>query len=104
MRSPRADAAAPQLSARRDGVPPCPACETREAMRVVDVLDHEYAMPYVAHYVHCGACATVYQHPMPNETDLSGFYPASYHSMTDGGRLMDARRAMRVKRLRAQLR
>ncbi|MEI9939929.1 MAG: class I SAM-dependent methyltransferase [Pseudomonadota bacterium] len=36
---------------------------------------------------------------MPDESQLGGYYPPSYHSMTDGGWLMRRRRAMRVSRL-----
>jgi SAM-dependent methyltransferase len=37
---------------------------------------------------------------MPPESQLGTFYPPTYHSMETGGRLMDARRSMRVARLR----
>jgi SAM-dependent methyltransferase len=79
---------------------PCPACEATSVARYVDIPDHEYALSYVARYAHCGACKTVYQSPMPDESQLGGFYPPSYHSMVDGGWLMQRRRAMRANRLK----
>ena len=81
----------------------CPACESTSVSGYVDVPDHEYALSYVARYASCGTCRTVYQHPMPRESELGGFYPATYHSMTNGGWLMDRRRAMRIERLKKLL-
>lgn len=78
----------------------CPACDTPGVRHHVDVPDHEYALPYVARYAECATCSTVYQDPMPPESQLGTFYPPTYHSMETGGRLMDARRAMRVARLK----
>jgi SAM-dependent methyltransferase len=80
----------------------CPACASIGARHHVNVPDHEYALAYVARYAECAKCRTVYQDPMPQESELGTFYPSSYHSMAPGGggRLMDARRAMRVARLR----
>jgi SAM-dependent methyltransferase len=78
----------------------CPACAAQDSRIVGDVPDHEYAVPYVARYARCLACQSVYQAPMPRESDLAAFYPSTYHSMTIDGWLMDARRAMRVARLR----
>jgi SAM-dependent methyltransferase len=77
----------------------CPACGDPRIARSEDIPDHEYALSYVATYAHCAACGTAFQRPMPAESQLGAFYPSSYHSMTAGGLLMDARRAMRVKRL-----
>ena len=82
----------------------CPACEATSVLSCVEVPDHEYALAYVARYAHCAACKSVYQSPMPSEAQLGGFYPPSYHSMTDGGWLMQRRRAMRVGRLKRLLR
>jgi SAM-dependent methyltransferase len=78
----------------------CPACDAARCQPVGPVPDHEYAVPYVATYTRCLECETVFQSPMPRESDLAAFYPSSYHSMTIDGWLMNARRAMRVSRLK----
>jgi len=79
---------------------PCPACGATSIPRFVSVPDHEYAVAYVARYARCGMCKTEYQNPMPSESQLGSFYPPTYHSMSNGGWLMEKRRAMRVARLK----
>lgn len=67
------------------------------------IPDHEYACGVVATYACCDSCKTVYQIPMPCETDLSAYYPPRYHSMLDGGFLLRARHWMRARRLQKLL-
>jgi len=79
--------------------PSCPACGELGSSVIAGVPDHEYGLSHIATYAHCPSCKTAYQFPMPHESSLAAFYPGSYHSMTDGGWLMDARRAMRLRRM-----
>jgi len=77
----------------------CPVCESRHILDAVEIPDHEYGLDYLARYACCGNCASLFQSPMPSESELASFYRQNYHSMTDGGLLMLMRHKMRIQRL-----
>lgn len=77
----------------------CPACGAAVSSKGVGIADHEYGLSYVASYVECRACGTLFQEPMPTAADLADFYPSDYHSMTHAGLLNRIRNLMRIKRL-----
>jgi len=65
----------------------------------MEVPDHEYALSYLARYVECQSCSTLFQEPMPNMAQLATFYPPDYHSMTHSGSLARIRNRVRILRL-----
>lgn len=81
----------------------CPACGGSSSSPVLRVPDHEYALDYVASYVHCGDCGTAFQHPMPWGEQLAAFYPAAYHAQGRRGFLAKLRNQLRLRRLVALL-
>jgi SAM-dependent methyltransferase len=81
----------------------CPACGSADVAGGIQVPDHEYGVKYVARYKECGACGTLFQEPMPTLTELAGFYPRDYHSMTHSGLLYRIRNGMRIRRLAKML-
>ena len=92
-----------QSSVRRDADSSarnmCPACASAVVTEGIGVPDHEYGLSFVARYVECDACGTLFQEPMPTDAQLAGFYPADYHSMTHAGLLNQIRNGMRIRRL-----
>lgn len=77
----------------------CCACGVRVMGKGVEVPDHEYGLSYVARYLECGACGTLFQEAMPTLGELAGFYPPHYHSMTHAGLLSKIRNDLRIVRL-----
>lgn len=53
----------------------CAACGAQVMGKGVEVPDHEYGLIYVARYVECGACGTLFQEPMPTLPELACLYP-----------------------------
>lgn len=90
-----------QPSARPAQALVCPACEGPRTSAPVHVPDHEYAIPYVAAFVTCGECGSLFQSPMPDPAELSGFYPHDYHSMTGQGPVSRLRNDLRLRRILA---
>lgn len=78
----------------------CPACGGLEASTPAPVPDREYGLTHVATYARCQECGTLFQHPMPTESDLAAFYPDDYHSMTAQGAVERLRHDVRLRRLR----
>src|SRR6516225_4130971 len=78
----------------------CPACLGSVVSGVFNIPDHEYGLDYLAQYLCCAGCNTLYQSPMPGGQELSSFYPPHYHSMVDGGFLLRMRHNMRIERLK----
>lgn len=79
--------------------PACPACGGSSISEGLLVPDQEYGLTYRARYLHCAACGSLFQEPMPSLQELAGFYPADYHSMTHAGLLSSIRNRIRVSRL-----
>jgi len=79
----------------------CPACCNAAVPGLLKIPDREYGLDYLAAYACCEKCQTLYQSPMPDGKQLLSFYPANYHSMTDGGLLLRMRHDMRINRLKA---
>lgn len=94
----RVQATPERASDRSTGIP-CPACGATVVPEGIGVPDHEYGLSYVARYMECNACGTLFQEPMPTIAQLAGFYPSSYHSMTHAGLLNRIRNGMRIRRL-----
>src|SRR5262245_33396187 len=77
----------------------CPACGVRGLGERRSVPDHEYGLAHRACYSRCGACASEFQTPMPDLAALASWYPPAYHSMGGGGRLLEIRHDLRLRRL-----
>jgi SAM-dependent methyltransferase len=77
----------------------CPACRAAVSAKGVEIADQEYGVDYVALYVECQDCGTIFQKPMPTMNELAEFYPSDYHSMTHAGLLNRVRNQMRIRRL-----
>lgn len=76
----------------------CPACGARENDGRRSVPDHEYGLTHRARYTRCRACGSEFQAPMPDLAMLASWYPPSYHSMAGGGRLLEIRHDLRLRR------
>jgi 2-polyprenyl-3-methyl-5-hydroxy-6-metoxy-1,4-benzoquinol methylase len=81
----------------------CPACESRHILAAIEIPDHEYGLDFVARYACCADCASLFQSPMPKDSELASFYRQNYHSMADGGLLMLMRHKLRIQRLKGLL-
>jgi hypothetical protein len=81
----------------------CPACTSPQVLETVEIPDHEYGLDYLARYAACRECNSLYQSPMPSDSELASFYRQNYHSMSDGGFLMRMRHKMRIQRLKTLL-
>ena len=77
----------------------CPACGEPVEGAAENVPDHEYALDYLASYLHCGRCRSTFQAPMPRGDQLSAFYPPAYHSIGRRGLLAKLRNQLRLRKL-----
>jgi SAM-dependent methyltransferase len=77
----------------------CPACGADDPGESRSVPDHEYGIAHRARYTRCRACGSEFQTPMPDLAVLASWYPPSYHSMGGGGRLLEIRHELRLRRL-----
>jgi hypothetical protein len=87
-------------SGRRD-VESCRACESTALSWTRTIPDHEYAVAAYTRYARCTRCASISQVPMPDVSDLTAFYPDTYHSLHGDSRLQRIRNDLRIQRLRA---
>jgi 2-polyprenyl-3-methyl-5-hydroxy-6-metoxy-1,4-benzoquinol methylase len=79
----------------------CPACESETVQSRFAVPDHEYNLAYQAQYARCRECSSYFQSPMPDLNQLSGFYPANYHSFDTDSILSKLKHRQRLRRLRS---
>jgi SAM-dependent methyltransferase len=77
----------------------CPACGASDPGESRSVPDHEYGLAHRARYTRCRACGSEFQTPMPDLAVLASWYPRAYHSMGGGGRLLEIRHDLRLRRL-----
>lgn len=77
----------------------CPACGAQGASPPVPVPDREYGLARVAAYARCADCGTLFQHPMPADSELPSLYPDDYHSQTGQGPVGRFRHGVRLRRL-----
>lgn len=82
----------------------CPVCQCPKTRFSYTVPDHEYGLEYLAHYVTCDQCGSIYQKPMPSSEQLSAFYPGTYHSFTSKGLILKIRHTLRISRLKKFIR
>lgn len=80
---------------------PCPACRSLRRQTSYRVPDHEYDVGRVVEYALCADCGTLVQTPIPDQEELSAFYPADYHSFGAGGLLTRLKDTTRLRRLRS---
>lgn len=79
----------------------CPACGARAILSRRTVADHEYGLNYLAAYACCGNCKSLFQIPMPSVSELSCFYPESYHSMHGNNLLARLKSRLRIARIKS---
>jgi len=84
-------------------VPICPICKSGHVQEEFIVPDNEYGLAYKAKYVHCADCGCLYQSPMPNDSQLSSFYPETYHSMLSKSIIARIKNNMRLNSLKKDL-
>ena len=82
----------------------CPACDSAEILSPVAIPDFEYRVNFLASYANCKTCLSLFQVPMPNEEQLSSFYPAGYHSFATDSFLFRIKHALRARGFKMQLR
>lgn len=77
----------------------CPACGSESVGGGVTVPDHEYALERRTVYVACHSCGARLQEPMPDEAELSRFYPSDSHSLSPRRTLASLRHQLRWRSL-----
>lgn len=92
-----------RLASNRSASNSCPACGALANHEGTAVPDHEYGLSYVARYIECRVCGTLFQEAMPTISELAAFYPSDYHSMTHAGWLNRIRNDLRIRRLKGLL-